>query len=189
MDEPSPRDAFSFHTDSFEESRRRDILDIAGRPHAVDHRLRQSPLDYRCHCFTHQTLATPPPGKHIAEIDGACAYANLDQTREPPILFMPEAPRKCRPLDPDALASTQEFDCLLDTAMRIPSHVLGDRRIACVIIKDHLRIRHHSWLGREVSQDAPALSYFEWCPANAKAEKRRLASFPGGAVRLSRAAG
>jgi hypothetical protein len=66
MDEPSPKDAFLFHSDSFEESRRRNILDIAGCPNAIDCRLRQSPLHYRCDCFTHETVAPPPPCKRVA---------------------------------------------------------------------------------------------------------------------------
>src|SRR4029453_7487216 len=120
---------------------------IASCPHAVDRRLRQCPSDYCRHCFTHQTLAPPPPSQRVAQIDRAGAYSDLDQACESAILLPPETPRKCRPLNPPPLAASQEFDRLIDTAMRLPRHVLGDRCIACVLIEDHLRILDHSRLG------------------------------------------
>jgi hypothetical protein len=43
----------------------------------------------------------------------------------------------------------QEFGRLIDAAMRLPRHVLGDRCIACVLIEDHLRILDHSRLGEK----------------------------------------
>ena len=76
-------------------------------------------------------------------------YSDLDHACESAILLPPETPRKCRPLNPHPLASSQEFGRLIDAAMRLPRHVLGDRCIACVLIEDHLRILDHSRLGEK----------------------------------------
>src|SRR5215510_2780183 len=78
MDEPSTKHPFTLHAHSFKETRRRHIVHIAGRPHPIDRRLRQGPLDHGPHRFTHEALTPPAPRKRITQIHCTCSHADFD---------------------------------------------------------------------------------------------------------------
>src|SRR5262249_55707579 len=102
MDQPSTKHALTLHAHSFEETRRRHVVHIAGRPHPIDRRSRQGPLDHGRHRFTHEALTPPAPRKRITQIHCTCSHADFDQSHERAILLGPETPRKSRSLGPDA---------------------------------------------------------------------------------------
>src|SRR2546422_8661805 len=52
--------------------------DVAGRPHPVDRRLRQGPLDHGRHRFTHKSLTPPASCERITEIHGTWSHAGFD---------------------------------------------------------------------------------------------------------------
>src|SRR4051812_10867746 len=116
MNEPPPEDTFTLHSNPFQKPGRRNILDVAGRPHAIKGRLVHGPSNHPRHSFAHEALPPPPLRERVTKIDGACAHANLDEPRQRTVFLAPEGPRKGRTISPDALASTQEVDRLLDTA-------------------------------------------------------------------------
>src|SRR5262249_4666389 len=140
MDQPSTKHPLTLHAHSFEETRRRHVVHIAGRPHPIDRRLRQGPLDHSRHRFTHEALTPPAPRKRITQIHCPCSHADFDQSHERAILLGPETPGKGGSLDPDAFASAQEFLRLGDTTMWRPGHVFGNGRVASVVVKYDLRI-------------------------------------------------
>src|SRR5215831_17995116 len=149
MYQPSTKHPLTLHAHSFEEPRRCHVVHVAGRPHPVDRRLRQGPLDHGRYRFTHEALTPPASGKRITQIHCTGSHADFDQSHERAILLGPETPRKGGPLNPDAFASAQEFLRLGDTAMWHPGHVLGNGWIASVVVKHDLRIRNSGRFGQE----------------------------------------
>ena len=149
MHQPATKHPLTLHAHSFKEARRSHVVHITGRPHPVDHRLRQSPLDHGRHRFTHEALTTPASRECITQIHGTCSHADFDESHERAILLAPESPRKGRPLDPGAFASAQEFLRVRDTAMWRSGHVLGKGWITGVVVKDDLSVRNSGRFGQE----------------------------------------
>src|SRR5215510_14146858 len=65
MDQPSTEDPLTLHAYSLEEPRRCRVVHITDRPHPIDRRLRQGPLDHGRHRFTHEALTPPASRKRI----------------------------------------------------------------------------------------------------------------------------
>src|SRR5262245_63235608 len=149
MYQPSTKQPLTLHTHSFEEPRRCRVVHIARRPHPVDRRLRQGPLDDGRHRFTHEALTPPASRERITQIHCTYAHADFDQSHERAIVLRPETPRKGGPLDPDAFASAQEFLRLRNTTMWRPGHVLGNGWVASVVIKHNLRVHNSGRFGQE----------------------------------------
>src|SRR5882724_3758554 len=78
MHQPPTKHPLPLHAHSFEEARRCNVIHVAGRPHPVDHRLRQGPLDHGRHRFTHEALTPPASRERITEIHGTCSHADFD---------------------------------------------------------------------------------------------------------------
>src|SRR5262245_1647108 len=149
MYQPSTKQPLTLHTHSFEEPRRCRVVHIARRPHPVDRRLRQGPLDDGRHRLTHEALTPPASRERITQINCTCSHADFDQSHERAIVLAPDAPRKRGPLDPYALTSAQKFLLLRDTTMWRPGHVLGNGSVASVVVEHNLRIRNSGRFGQE----------------------------------------
>jgi len=114
--------SLTLNPNSFQDACRCEIVDIAGSPDSVNHRLTKGPLHTRCQRFAHETLSPPAPRERIPKIDFGTMDAHFDQSTNAPPSFIQRVHGNANPTA--RTCSQRRKNSLLASTLRCGFHVM-----------------------------------------------------------------
>src|SRR5580765_29668 len=94
MNRPAPQASLALHPGLLHDARRRDIVDVADRPHAVELGLRQRPVGDGADGFRHVAAAPVLAAEDVADFGAMALWSDVDRAGQTAVFSHDDDPRE-----------------------------------------------------------------------------------------------
>src|SRR5262249_46676496 len=123
VDRPPPQLSLARHARLLHHARRREILDVAHGPHAVDLGLRQRPVGDGADDFRHVAASPVLPAEYVAELHAMALRSDVDRADQAAVLAQEDDPRVWAVTGPASRAIAEEVARLDGAPLGWKAHV------------------------------------------------------------------